>query len=79
MVVVLLSPKVRTDGRPCIRILKDGGRETAVANTNFSGRGGVRVRVCDVVIRWCNVVNGPWGISSRRRGESAERPVLRRA
>jgi hypothetical protein len=63
-VVVLLSSRVRTDGRPWIRILKDGGRETAVAKTNSRVRGGVRAQVCDVVIRWCNVVNGPWGESA---------------
>jgi hypothetical protein len=57
MVVLWSSRRVRTDGRPCcIRILKDAGRETAVANTELDVEGRATVGLCDGRIRWCKVV-----------------------
>jgi hypothetical protein len=76
VVVVVLwwsSRRVLGDRRPCcIRILKDAGRETAVANTKLDVGGGATVRLCDGVISWREVVKVQGrGKSARGEGSGA--------
>jgi hypothetical protein len=75
--VVMLSRRVRTDGRLCIRILKDAGRETAVTNTNFRIRGGATVRLYDGaagIVYMCSVVSS---MTSTCEGNSGEAMLCR--